>query len=278
MLPLQLPPQGAIIRISPPPGENLRSRSFYVLAGPIFSREALTSPRKLKHYLVRSGYVAALFVLMYTTAQATFGFQQVRNVGDMARFGTLIFQVFSLVQLTLVLFFALLFAAGNVAQEKDRGTLILLLMTDLKDRELVLGKLTASLLIVGVLWAASIPVFIFVHMLGGVTLEQLGWSLGLCAVTALAAGSWGSLVAFWRDKTFQTLSISVLGAVVFLGVCEAAVLVSGSDSVPGRFFALLNPFRAMLHVLDPLGNSPAGDRRTSRPWARSSRCAFWRPG
>src|SRR5262245_11726006 len=156
---------------------------------------------------MRSGYVAALFVLMYTTLQATFGWQQVRNVGDIARFGNLIFQVLSIVQLTLVGFFALLFAAGNVAQEKDRQTLILLLMTDLRNRELVLGKLFAGLLLVAVLLAASIPVFFFVHMLGGVALDQIVWSLALCAATALAAGSWGSLVAYWREKTFQTLAI-----------------------------------------------------------------------
>ena len=33
-----------------------------MLAGPIFSREALTSPRQFKHYLIRSGYVAASVV------------------------------------------------------------------------------------------------------------------------------------------------------------------------------------------------------------------------
>ena len=87
-----------------------------MFAGPIFSREALTSPRQLKHFLIRSGYVAALFVLMYTAMQAMFGWQQVRSFGDVARFGSLVFQIFCIVQLSLVLFFALLFAASGVAQ------------------------------------------------------------------------------------------------------------------------------------------------------------------
>ena len=105
-----------------------------MLAGPLFSREALTVPRQLKHFMVRSGYVGALFVLMYTAAQTTFGWQQVRNLGDIARFGELVFQVFAFVQLTLMIFFSVLFAAGNVSQEKDRRTMLLLLMTDLRDR------------------------------------------------------------------------------------------------------------------------------------------------
>ncbi len=225
-----------------------------MLAGPIFNREAITSPRQLKHYIIRSGYVAALFVLMYTTSQATFGWQSARTVGEVARFGSLLFQIFSLVQLVLVLFFALLFAAGSVSQEKDRKTLILLLMTDLKDRELVLGKLFASLLLVGVLLAASVPVFTLIYALGGVSLPQIGASLSICAATALAAGSWGSLVALWREKTFQTLAISVLGMVLFIGLVEAGVAFTGP--VLSYWIGLLNPFRAMMLVLDPLG--PAG--------------------
>ena len=102
-----------------------------MFAGPIFSREALTAPRQLKHFLTRAGYVGGLMVLMYTAAQISYGWQDVRNVGDISRIGALVFQVFSMVQLSLVLFFALLQAAGRVAQEKDRRTLILLLMTDL---------------------------------------------------------------------------------------------------------------------------------------------------
>ncbi len=228
-----------------------------MLAGPIFTREALTSPRQLRHYLIRSGYVAALFVLMYTASQATFGWQQVRNIGDIARFGSLVFQMFSLVQLLLVLFFALLFAAGNVAQEKDRKTLILLLMTDLSDRELVLGKLCSSLLIVGVLLMASLPVFCMAHLLGGVTLNQIAWSWGICATTAVAAGSWGTFVAYWRDKTFQTLAISVLGVVIFIGLLEL-VSALGATSNTAQYVALLNPFRALLNVLAPLSDKGLG--------------------
>lgn len=228
-----------------------------MLAGPIFSREIWITPRQVKHFLTRAGYVAALFVLMYTAGQATFGWQQTRNVGELARFGGLLFQIFSLVQLSLVLFFAPLFAAGRVAQEKDRQTLILLLMTDLRDRELVFGKLLSSLLPVVVLLLASAPVFTLVSMLGGITPGQIAGSLAICAATALAAGSWGTLVAFWREKTFQTLAISALGIVLFLGVVEAVVALTAALPGMSRSAALFDPFRAMLLVIDPL-SSPSG--------------------
>ena len=144
-------------------------------AGPIFAREALTAPRRLHHYLLRSGYVAFLLVLIYTVRQATIGFQDVQFAGDVAAFSQLVFQIVALLQLTVATFFATLFTAANVSQEKDRQTLILLLMTDMRNRELALGKLFASLLIVGVLLATSLPVFAMLRLLGGVTWAQILW-------------------------------------------------------------------------------------------------------
>lgn len=223
-----------------------------MLAGPIFTRETLTSPRQARHFLIRAGYVFGLMILIYTSSQATFGWQQAKSVGDLARFGSLLFQIFSVVQLSLMLFFALLFSASSVAQEKDRGTLILLLLTDLRERELVLGKLFASLLIVFVTWAASIPVFLSISLFGGVSLDQIFWSLAISGVTILAAGSWGGLVGYWREKTFQTLSVSVLGAVVFLGA-----VYSVSQFFPGpvgEWIAALNPYHAMAGLLNPFAN------------------------
>ena len=223
-----------------------------MLAGPLFSREALTAPRQLKHYLLRSGYVAGLFVLMYTAGQVTFGWQPVRTVGATARFGEFVFVVFSVVQLSLVIAFSLLSSAGSVAQEKDRRTLVLLLMTDLRDRELVLGKLMASLLSVFTIITVSVPVFCLVYTLGGVSLTQIVWVQSVCVLAALVAGSWGTLVAFWREKTFQTLALSVLGAVLFLGAVEGLAWLTGLSAL-----GAVNPYRTLGAILNPLGMDPA---------------------
>jgi ABC-type Na+ efflux pump permease subunit len=238
-----------------------------VFVGPIFSREALTAPRQLKHFMVRAGYIGALFVLMYTLGQVTFGWQQERQLGDLARFGAICFQVFSLLQLTLMVFFSLLFAAGNIAQEKDRKTLILLLMTDLRNHELVLGKLAASLLIVGVLLAASFPALALTSLLGGVELQQILGSLAITAAAALAAGSWGNLIAYWREKTFQTLAYSVLGLVLYVGLIEGGRLVLGPDTVAGNLLGLGNPLRGLILVLDPLAITAQSGGLTAQPVA-----------
>ncbi len=227
-----------------------------MFAGPLLVREALTTPRQLKHYLLRAGYLGAFFVLMYTAAQVTFGWQQVRNLSDIARFGELMFQLLALMQITLVLFFSVLFAAGNIASEKDKRTLILLLMTDLRDAELVLGKLLASLLLPLLLVAISYPALVLVSWMGGVETSQIVGVLVVSAAAGLAGGAWGAFVAFWREKTFQTLSIALIGVVVFLAVIEA---VGGLIPAVAPWVIAGNPFRAVLAILDPFRGVSAAE-------------------
>ena len=223
-----------------------------MVAGPIFIREALTAPRRLSHYLMRSGFVAGLLILFYSIRQATIGFQDVLFAGDVASFSAMTFKVFALLQLTLGMFFATVFTASNVAQEKDRRTLILLLMTDLRNHELAVGKLLASLLIVGVLLTTSLPVFCFLKLLGGITWSQILWAEAVVGSAALAAGCWGCFVAFWRDKTFQTLAISVLGIVLFVLVAH------GLGAFADPSLALASPYAGMMDVLDPLSQNQLG--------------------
>lgn len=223
----------------------------------------MTAPRRLRHYLMRSGFVAGLLVLFYSIRQATIGFQDVQFAGDVANFSSLVFQVFSLLQLTLGMFFATLFTASNVAQEKDRQTLILLLMTDMRNSELALGKLLASLLIVVVLLLASLPVFFSLKLLGGVTWEQVIWAAAVVGSASLAAGAWGGLVAFWREKTFQTLAVSVLGVVLFVAVLEGLVAAFGAQSSVGYLIGLASPYRSLLSVLNPLDGTVSGVARVS---------------
>ena len=125
-----------------------------MLIGPVFTREVAIAPRRLKTYVARTAYALALLVLMSTAWLVLTGTQLVRDVGELARFGAALFQILVPLQLALATFFAALLAATEVAHEKDRRTLILLLLTRLSNSELVLGKLLASLLGVLVMLAA----------------------------------------------------------------------------------------------------------------------------
>ena len=218
--------------------------------GPVFYREIVTTPRRPRFFILRAVYVAALFLLMCTAWLVLAGTQVIRNVGDMARFGSILFQILAPLQLTLVLFFSAMSAASAVAQEKDKKTLVLLLLTRMTNSELVLGKLMASLLNIGVMLFAALPLFVMTMLFGGVSLEQILCVYSVTFATGLVAGSLGSTIALWREKTFQTLALTAVTVVVWLGICESVgrgILGSQLGGISCETWAAAgSPLRAIL--------------------------------
>jgi ABC-type transport system involved in multi-copper enzyme maturation permease subunit len=226
-----------------------------VLIGPIFSRELVTAPRRVQHFVYRGVYGLALFVLMYTAFLVFYGTQTTFTVGEMAKFGSILFLILAPLQLALLTFLAALRAASAVALEKDKKTILLLLMTRLTNHELVLGKLLASLLDVLVMLATALPIFMLLTLFGGVSPTQVVRVFLVTLATILAAGSLGSTVALARDKTFQSLAMTALVLVIWIGGWEAGVFLAGDLQVGGVSLAQIasaaSPVRAILTAAHP---------------------------
>ncbi len=223
-----------------------------MLVGPVFSREAAVAPRRVRHYVMRTVYGLFLLLITCTLWMILAGTQQIRNVGDMARFGIVLFQILAPLQLALIVFLSAIQSASNIAIEKDRQTLILLLMSRLTNSELVLGKLFASLLNIGVMLLTSLPIFMLIVLFGGTSFEQVGWTFAVTIAAAIAAGALGATIALWREKTFQTLALVLLAIVIWVGIAEGVALTG--QSVAGfsgdQIAAATNPIRAVLAACD----------------------------
>lgn len=223
------------------------------MLGPIFMRELATVPRRASHYGTRAALVGLQAVLGITAWQATIGFERDATLGETARFGLLLFQIVVYVQLLLLIFFAALSAAGAVSQEKDRRTFVLLLLTDMRDYEIVLGKLVGALLPITVLLFVSVPVLAMMLLLGGVAPSQVVQAGVVLLATAYAAGSLGGVVALWRERTFQALALSVLFVALYLSLTQAVAVVGPRISANFDWQSVrpwLDPFLAMREVLD----------------------------
>ena len=226
------------------------------MLGPIFNREWVILPRRPRHYPMRVAYLGGLWIVAFTAWLSTGQWQRVATLGETARLGPLLFQILSMVQLTFLLFFSALSASSAVSQEKDRRTFILLLITDMRDREIVLGKIFGSLLPIVFLLAGSLPLLSSLLLLGGVAPFQVIEAMAILASTALAAGSLGGLVALWREKTFPALALTTLFLVLFLGLTQSIAFIPGinpQQALQLRF--MLDPFMALQSVLDPLSYS-----------------------
>lgn len=218
-----------------------------MLFGPIFVRELRVVPRRIRHYVSRALYTGGLLLLLATFWLFITGNQRIVNLGDISLFGTLVFQFLAPLQLALALLFAALFSVGTVAQEKDRGTLTLLLMTRLSPAELVLGKLSASLLGMFALLLAAFPVFLLLLIFGGASWVQVVQVFLITLVSMIAAGSLGGLLGFWREKTFQAVALAILALVAWIGGGELLRLSSAEMlGITSADLALvLSPYRAL---------------------------------
>ncbi|MBN1908153.1 MAG: ABC transporter permease subunit [Pirellulales bacterium] len=224
--------------------------------GPVFTREIAIAPRRVRLYVARTVYVLALLGLMAIAWLMVTGTQRVEDVGDLARFGAMVFQTLGPLQLVVALFFSALLAASAVSQEKDRRTLDLLLMTNLSNSELVLGKLMASLLTVLVLLGAVVPLFVGLVLLGGVSFGQVGRLFGVTLASAVVAGSIGSTLALWREKTFQAVALTVMAILIWIVAWEAVTAgVFGPEWLGlscHQWAVGFSPWRAVLESTAPL--------------------------
>jgi ABC-type transport system involved in multi-copper enzyme maturation permease subunit len=200
-------------------------------------------------------YVGALFVLVLTIWLVMAGAATLSDIGDLARLGLASFQFMASLQLAVMLFFSALLGAGAVAAEKDRRTLDLLLLTQLSNTELVLGKLLASLVATLPMIVAAIPLFAILTLLGGVTPGQIARVFAIVCSSAVAAGSLGCLVAFWREKTFQSLAVTLLLLVGWLAAGEAIDAGALGEAPAGTsahaWAAAISPWRATLWAMRP---------------------------
>lgn len=224
-----------------------------MLIGPVFTREAVVAPRRLRFYVLRSTYALILLLMICTAWMVLTGSQIVRNIGDMAGFGASLFQILAPLQLALLMFLSAIQSASAVAVEKDRKTLILLLMTRLSNSELVLGKLFASLLSVLVMLVTAVPIFMLIVAFGGTSFQQVAFAFAVTAVTIVVAGALGATVGLWREKTFQSLALVLLCIVFWIGACESLSLVTGPIlGLPGNQIAgATSPIRAILAATSP---------------------------
>src|SRR3954471_10656765 len=222
----------------------------------MFTREAAVAPRRASFFAARSVFVAALFGLTLTAWQLLVGSQRLESVGDLAWFGAAAFQILAPLQLAVAMPFSALLVASAVAIEKDRKTLDLLLLTSLSNSELVLGKLLAGMLSVIVMVVATLPLLMIIALLGGISGEQILRVQAVTLASALVAGSLGSMIALWREKTFQALAMTLLVLVLWLLGWEIVASIA-SDATwmgpsAGSWAIAMSPWQAVQAAARPV--------------------------
>jgi ABC-type transport system involved in multi-copper enzyme maturation permease subunit len=184
-------------------------RLLSTLAGPVFAKEMVEIARRKRYYFNRVLYgLVLLFTLFlvwdsfgWRLAQA--GGPTIRLMADMAQ---ALFHGVSAVQYGAVFLFVPLFLCGVIASEREEQTLELLFTTQLKDREIVLGKLLSRITALVALILFALPVVSLTLFFGGVDPEGV-WRI--LAATLLAVLYCGAMAMY-----FSAVTKSPMGALV----------------------------------------------------------------
>ena len=113
--------------------------------GPVFASEWLTSTRRRQFYAARVLFVGLMLAALSCVWVSQVAGRRLATISELARVGQSFFGAIVFTQLIMVLVAAPASTAGVICQDKMRGNLVFLLVTDLSDAEVVLGKLAARL-------------------------------------------------------------------------------------------------------------------------------------
>ncbi|TWT94883.1 ABC transporter permease [Neorhodopirellula pilleata] len=221
------------------------------MLGPVFNREASVVPKRAATYLTRGIYLMTLFLLLCTGYLVLDGSRSLVANSDTAKFGGWMFRLLAPLQLVILSALAAVGSASNVAQEKDRRTLLLMLMTRLSGFEIVAGKATATLLSPLTLLVISLPLFLTLPLMGGVSPNQVFAVYLVTLVSVLVSAAMGTVVALWREKTFQSIALTVLALLLLVAGGE---IVAAMGSPYSRWATAISAPRAMVAAT----NSHAG--------------------
>ncbi len=220
--------------------------------GPVFAFEWLTTSRKKQVYALRSafglGLLAILAMVAYSNSrqQYYYGAAPPSSIRQQAEAGRAFSAAIIATQLSLILLAAPAATAGAICLDKQRGTLTHLLMTDLTDAEIVLGKLAARLIPAIGLVLSTLGITSLSTLMGGVDPMALGGAFLVTLGVAILAGTLALCFSVWAGKTHEVIMATYLVLLVWIGFSPGwwmvHMMIPGHVSEPPGFLLKLNPY------------------------------------
>jgi ABC-type transport system involved in multi-copper enzyme maturation permease subunit len=236
---------------------------------PVLARELKERMRRKRSGFVLTVYLVLLsgaLWLLYLGASAagTDGPGALR----LASLGRAAFQTVLFVMLLLVCFIVPGLAAGGVAGERERQTLVPLQVTLLRPRSILLGKLAASLAFVVFLILAALPLIGVSFLLGGVEPGEVvkGVAMVLVVATTVAALALTCSTLMRRVQGATVMSYAIV--LFLLGgtfIAFGAQMLADQRGPRGRaqLILALNPLMA---TADVVGRTPDNGSRVPSPF------------
>jgi len=202
------------------------------ILGAVAGRDWRTAWNGSGGYLERGLYALAL--LLGAAGSWLYAVLGLRiDLEDYAQYSRQAYGWFFRIQILVATFVAVLSFARSMTREKERDSLDLLILSPLTGFEILLGKSLGVLARMGAVFAAGLPVLLFMLPLGGMTLGEVVSAQVLLAGHLAAAGGVCALLAPWFSRPFSL--VSVAWALVY-GVLAAPYAAAPAGALLKREF------------------------------------------
>jgi ABC-type transport system involved in multi-copper enzyme maturation permease subunit len=217
------------------------SRSFF---GPVFFHDLVRSSRRGEQVGHRSLYALVLVGVVVAVYWSWFPGQGLEpllrgtsmSISEQAQLASSFFSNFMAAQFVVVLLITPLYTAGTIAEQKERRTLDCLFVTDLSNREIILGMLGARVAKLLLLVMTGLPILSLLEFLGGVDPARvLAMFVATCMLMA-SVGSVSVLVSVYSRTVSAAAIISYVAALILVGVSFFVARLAGAYAlaVPGN--------------------------------------------
>lgn len=162
------------------------------------------------------GMITAYILLLGLTVVLML-FNQIYDRGGLINFSNNFNQVFiaiTVVQVLMISFIVPIITAGSISLEREKQTLDILLSTNLRPISIIMGKLVTSISQVLLLIVASLPIFSFVFLFGGISLVALLHLLFFYVVISIFFGAVGVFFSVVFKKTLTSIVMTYLVMIV----------------------------------------------------------------
>jgi hypothetical protein len=186
------------------------------LGGPVFHGELLRTARRRRYYVLRFLYGLALLCLITYEFGILYGDVARSNsngvlyITDVTDFANRAFYSFIGIQLVTLLACVPAVVGGVIADEKQRKTLHYLMASLVPSSEIVLDKLGARMLLVGVFIALGIPILCLLNLLGGVSWQEVAIAYSVTIVAVLFAASLAVFASTIARRVKQAVVLTYL--------------------------------------------------------------------
>ena len=196
-------------------------RGWLKLFGPMLWYDLVRTGRRVRTYLIRGAYLFILLAvlwMLYLNAWPA-GYRGAPLNSQIARFAENFLYTFLITQYVLMVLLTPAYTAGAIAEERQKKTIQFILATDLRNHEIILGKLGSRMAHLGLLLLAGLPVLSAVQFLGGVDPTLILAGFAGTAVTLASTAGVGILASVVARPSRAALLLAYGAVLAYVLVC-----------------------------------------------------------